>query len=155
MIHPSNARDDAPPSSHTSTNGDARSKMSDGDWLEDLSAIGIEAARWIGVQADRARLRMRRRVFALLVALPLIAFGLTVAVLAGVELVRGVAGGWSAAFVSSPWLGQLTTAVTLMLGLLGALRLWMRADDARELRSLREKHEDEPQSAEPTARTNA
>lgn len=113
-----------------------------GPWLEDLGAVGLELVRWLRLRAERTRLALRRRLFEVAWALPLVAFGLTVAVLAGAAFARGVVGGALALFERAPWLGEIAAGLTLLAALLTALHLWMRASDARELERLRKEHDD-------------
>jgi hypothetical protein len=114
-----------------------------GPWLEDLGAVGLELVRWLRLRAERTRLALRRRLFEIAWALPLVAFGLAVAVLAGAAFARGVIGGALALFERAPWLGEIVAGLTLLGGLLAVLHLWMRASDARELERLRREHEDD------------
>lgn len=109
--------------------------------LAELGALGLELARWLRLRAERTRLALRRRILQALWALPFFAFGLTVAVLAGVHFARGV-GGARAVFERSPWLGELAGGAVLFVALISALHLWMRAADARELARLRTEHEE-------------
>jgi hypothetical protein len=121
-----------------------------GPWLEDLGAVGLELVRWLRLRAERTRLALRRRLFEVLWALPLVAFGLAVAVLAGAAFARGVIGGALALFERAPWLGEIAAGLTLLGGLLAVLHLWMRASDARELERLRKEHEDDGESTPPS-----
>jgi hypothetical protein len=111
--------------------------------LAELGALGLELARWLRLRAERTRLALRRRILQALWALPIIAFGMTVAVLAGVSFARGVLGGARAVFERAPWLGELAGGALLFVALLSALQMWIRAADARELARLRAEHEDE------------
>jgi len=110
--------------------------------LADLGALGLEFARWLQLRAERTRLAWRRRFLEALWALPCLAFGLTVAVLAGVHFARGVVEGGRAIFARAPWLGELAAGAGLFALLLIGLRLWVRATDARELARLRARHEE-------------
>lgn len=120
-----------------------------GPWLEDLGAVGLELVRWLRLRAERSRLALRRRLFEVAWALPLVAFGLAVAVLAGAAFARGVIGGALALFERAPWLGEIVAGLLLLWGLLTALYLWMRASDARELERLRKEHDDDGEGTPP------
>ncbi len=127
----------------------------EGSALADLGALGLELARWLQLRAERTRLAWRRRLLDALWALPCLAFGLTVAVLAGVHFARGTVEGGRAIFARAPWLGELAAGAGLFALLLVGLRLWVRAIDARELARLRERHETSARSDDETHATSA
>lgn len=126
-----------------------------GSALADLGAVGLELARWLQLRAERTRLAWRRRFLEALWALPCLAFGLTVAVLAGVHFARGVVDGGRAIFARAPWLGELVAGAGLFALLLVGLRLWVRAIDARELARLRALHEEPVRNEDETRAASA
>ena len=128
----------------------------EGSALADLGALGLELARWLQLRAERSRLAWRRRFLEALWALPFLAFGLTVAIFAGVHFARGVVEGGRAIFARAPWLGELAAGAGLLVLLRVGLHLWMRALDARELARLRAEHEEHgDETHEPSARPPA
>lgn len=124
-------------------------------WIEDLGTVAGEVARVFRVQADRARLRLRRRALGVLLWLPVLLATAVAALRAGWLFVDGIAGACRSVLSALPWLAELAAGVVVLAVIGVTTLLWIRVADARERRFLEEKYADPQPAANAAAASQA